>query len=371
MFGRCSTPALLVFTVAATLLVVACAKGSDKHQQASTPTAQAARCETRTGGERCRAPKAATLFSPTSPWNTRLGRNAKIDPESQPRVRALAATIAATTAQKRPAVINTSAYSTPVYVVGRRARRVRVRLDHRYGAGLRRVLRRGVPIPRKAVESSGSDGHLTVYQPSTDTMWELWQATKKADGWHASWGGAIRNVSRNPGIYSPKAWPAAGRSEGWYWGSTASSLPISAGLITGDDLRSGRIEHALAAAVPDACAGVFVWPAQRTDGASRERDCMPEGSRLRLDPAVDVSKLRISPIARMLARAAQRYGIIVRDVTHSNFAFFGEDPHTAGASVYKSAGPVGGLTYKSLAGFPWDRLQVVAARECTKAPCRR
>jgi hypothetical protein len=358
MLGRCSTPALLVFTVAATLLVVACAKDSGKAEHVSTRPAQPPR-------------KADRLFAPTSPWNTRLSPDAKIDPVSESRVRALAEAIAAATARNQPAVINTSSYSTPLYVVGKNARRVRVKLDHRYGAGLRRVLRRGVPIPEEAVQSSGSDGHLTVFQPSTDTIWELWQATKKADGWHASWGGAMRNVSRNQGIYSPKAWPAASRSEGWIWGSTASSLPISAGLITGDDLRSGHIEHALAAAVPDACAGMFVWPAQRTDGASREKDCIPEGTRLRLDPAVDVSKLRISPVARLVARAAQEYGIIVRDVTHSNFAFFGEDPRTAGASVYKAAGPVGGLTYKSLAGFPWDRLQVIAARRCTKAPCRR
>jgi hypothetical protein len=315
--------------------------------------------------------KAKTLFSPKSPWNTPVRRRARIDPRSKARVAALAASIEASTARKRPAVINASSYSTPLYVVGSNTRKVPVTLDRPNATGLRRVLRQGVPIPAKAIESRGTDGHLTVYQPSTDTLWELWQAVRKRDGWHASWGGAMRRVSRNPGIYSPEAWPAASSSEGWYWGSTASSLPISAGLITGDDLRARRIDHALAAAVPQACARVFVWPAQRTDGTSTDENCMPEGTRLRLDPAVDVDKLDISPVARVIARAAQRYGIIVRDVTHSNFAFFAEDPRTAGSSVYRSRGPVGGITWKSLAGFPWNRLQAIAARHCTKAPCRR
>ena len=147
-------------------------------------------------------------------------------------------------------------------------------------------------------------------------------------------------------------------------------MPVSAGLVTAADIRAGFIPHAVAAGIPDACARAFVWPAQRTDGASTDPNCLPEGAHLRLDPAcVNVDALAISPLARMIARAAQEYGIIVRDVTHSNFAFFAEDPVTAGATLYGATGPIGPVTYKSLDGFPWEHLETLAARGCSKSPC--
>jgi len=85
---------------------------------------------------------------------------------------------------------------------------------------------------------------------------------------------------------------------------------------------------------------------------------------------VNVSALPLSPVARLIARAAQQYGIIVRDVTNSSFAFFAEDPASAGATLYTAAGPQGDIGhYAALAGFPWERLQVLAARQCSVAPC--
>ena len=39
------------------------------------------------------------------------------------------------------------------------------------------------------------------------------------------------------------------------------------------------------------CAGVFRAPAIKTDGDSTRPDCLPDGARLQLDPAIDVSKI--------------------------------------------------------------------------------
>ena len=185
-----------------------------------------------------------------------------------------------------------------------------------WGATLQTALNAGVPIPSDAKPAAGTDGHMTVYQPSSDTLWEFWQASKKADGWHASWGGVITNVSRSPGYYTNASWPSLAASDGWHWGATATSLPVIAGTIMIDELRRGRIDHALALAIPNACAGRFTWPAQRTDGTATATDCLPEGAHLRIDPAVDLSKLTLPRVTRILAEAAQRYGIIVRDRTH-------------------------------------------------------
>src|SRR5204863_390972 len=97
-----------------------------------------------------------------------------------------------------------------------------------------------------------------VWQPSSGRMWEFWQLKRKEDGWHASWGGAIQHVPRNPGVYGPEAWPGA---KPW-WGATASSLALAAGVMTIEQLHAGVINHALAIALPQVRAGVFASPAR-------------------------------------------------------------------------------------------------------------
>src|SRR5207244_11663659 len=116
-------------------------------------------------------------------------------------------------------------------------------------------------------------------------------------------------------------------------------------------LAAGHIDHALALDVPDARSGIFSWPAQRTDGSGGLGD-LPEGARLRLDPRLDVGSLNLSPMARMMAEAAQRYGIVVRDRTRPAVAFFAQD--AVGSDPYRGPGaPFGGKPpAERLAGSP-------------------
>jgi len=187
-------------------------------------------------------------------------------------------------------------------------------------------------------------------------MWEFWRLTHINGVWSASWGGSIQSVSSNSGVFGPEAWPGA---QTW-WGASATSLPLVGGLITLEDLQHGRIEHALAMSVPAVRSGVYASPAQREDGRSANPLSLPEGARLRVDPTLDLAALRLPPLTLMLAEAAQRYGIIVRDRS-SNVAFFGQDPTPTGANPY--SGPDGYFAgeYPSqlLASFPWSHLQVL------------
>ena len=149
--------------------------------------------------------------------------------------------------------IGTGSGSTPVYLVPATQRRVRVNL---VDGGLhgRRTLQRAfasVPLPPDARPAPGTDRHLTVWQPSTDRLWEFFGARHDADGWHARWGGAIRRVSQSPGYYTGAAWPGAARN----WGATASSLPVIGGTMLLDELKTGRIDHALAINLPAPRAG--------------------------------------------------------------------------------------------------------------------
>jgi hypothetical protein len=315
--------------------------------------------------KRAKAP-VGRLFARESFWNKRLAASAPLDPSSDALVTALVTEVQRERTAGIGPWIGTGSGSTPLYRVGADQARVRVHLDDRGvhgGDALRRALA-AVPIPRNAKPAVGSDRHMTVWQPSTDTLWELFGARRAPDGWHALWGGAIRHVSKSPGYYTASAWPGATRN----WGATASSLPVIGGTMLLDELKKGRLDHALAINLPAPRARFFAWPAQRTDGTGPD-SALPEGARLRLDPALDVASLHLPKLTRMIARAAQRYGLVVRDQTHHAISLFGEVPTQGAASRYRAY--FGGKTPgQLLADFPWDRLQVLRMHLCTQAPCR-
>ena len=307
------------------------------------------------------------LFAPTSFWNERLPATTALDPNSTALVQALVAEVGRERAAGKGPWISASSGSTPLYRVGRTQRRVRVRLQNpgnHGGKALQRAFA-SVPIPTDAKAAIGPDRHMTVWQPSTDTLWEFFGARRRSGAWEAQWGGAIRQVSRSPGYYTHTAWPGAT----YNWGATASSLPVVAGTMLLDELQAGRIDHALAMNLPAPRAGVFAWPAQRTDGTG-DPATLPEGARLRLDPTLDVGALQLPKLTRMIALAAQRYGFVVRDQTHNGISLFAENPSQFPGHPYQRYFR-GRTPPELLARFPWDRLQLVQMHLCTRAPCRR
>jgi hypothetical protein len=134
-----------------------------------------------------------------------------------------------------------------------------------------------------------------------------------------------------------------------------------------DEMKSGRIDHALALNVASARAGVFAWPAQRTDGVG-PLTALPEGARLRLDPTLDLDQLHLPRLTRMIVRAAQRYGLVVRDQTGHALSLFAENPSQFRGNPYRRYFK-GRTPPQLLANFPWDRLQLLEMQLCTAAPC--
>jgi len=301
----------------------------------------------------------ARLFAPTSIWNSPIPSDAQIDPSSSALISALDADVSSELRSRIGPWIATTEASTPIYIVGSDQPTVRVKLDDptlSWRVALQRAFE-AVPIPSDARPAAGQDAVMTVWQPSTDKLWEFFEMRRDADGWHAEWGGAIQNVSRSPGYYTTSSWPGASAG----WGATATSLPSAAGVITLADLRAGVIDHALAVALPAPRAGVYAWPAERSDGTGG-LDTIPEGARLRLDPKLDLNSLNLPPFTRMISEAAQRYGIIVVNQTHEGISFSAEDPsHYGGNKLYYGAhGFFDGLTpLQLLARFPWSHLQVL------------
>ena len=343
----------------AAVVIVVLAGGA---AQAAAAAAAAARSDAPAAA--ARAPRTAApsprprLFAPSSVWNARLPHDAPLDARSALLSGVFATEIARERALRIGPWIETTTSSTPVYTVPRAQRTVRVSLDGT--APYRRSLRRAfaaVPLPRGARPAAGADGHLTVVQPSTDRMWEFFRLRRAHGRWSAAWGGAMRGVSRNPGYYTRGAWPGALR----VWGATATSLPFAAGLIRIRELRAGRIDHAIAISIPDTRARMAAWPAQRTDGSLHRADAIPSGAHFRLDPALDVRALRLPPAAEAIALATQRYGLIVRDRTLHATGLFAQDPTPTGRNPYPAL--FGGRApIDLLAGFPFDRLQLLRMR---------
>jgi hypothetical protein len=276
-------------------------------------------------------------FLPTSPWNAPIAANPVIDPASDFIVSKLVGDL--------PAYgpwINTTSYSAPIYQVGAGQPKIHVIAD------TTNTLVQGwfnsVPLPADAHPAQGTDGELILWQPSTDTLWEFWQLHKDTSGrWHTSWGGRIDHASLSSGVY------------GSHYGASASSMSLLGSEITIDDMQSGVINHAIGLGVPNTALR-FVAPATWTDG--KTQGGIPIGSRLQLDPAIDVDSLHLSRTATMIAKAAQKYGILVRE-TSGAVTFYAQDPSNLGSDPWP--GYLGGLSPKqALAGFPWARLRVLA-----------
>ena len=301
------------------------------------PTAQASSYTPTTGTD---------FFTPSGVWNQPLDANAPLASNSSTLVSTLNWEV-----NNYGAWINTDQYSTGVYTVPSDQPTVHVTLDHinpQLAADFDQV-----PLPPDAHPAQGTDGHLVVWQPVTQTMWEFWQLHTDGSGnWHTSYGGKMTNVSSNPGYFSQQ------------FGATATGLPLVGGLMTLQEETDGVINHALQLAIPHAKAGTWTFPAQRTDGDNAQATAIPEGTRFRL-PA----NLVISPVPRqtaMMARAAQRYGIIVNDQS-GVVSFRAEDPYLYTQKY--GFDPYGPFAFEALspsqllAFFPWQELQVVSPDE--------
>jgi hypothetical protein len=332
--ARRGTPIKVRLSLAAfvvVLLMTGCVGGSSTSGRAASSH----------DGRDARSARDKRFFAPSSVWNRRLPPRTPLAPDSGALVGELQRQV-----RSAGPWIATTRFSVPIVRAGKRQKRVRVTLDTGYPPLQRDFA--SVPVPRGARPAPGTDKHLVVWQPSTDTMWEFWLMQRKADGWHARWGAKLRHVSRSAGINPSPT------------GATASGLPLVAGLMTLDELRRGRIDHALAVSLPSTRAAVAAWPATRTDGQDPRSTAIPEGTRFRLDPRLDIDRLHLPRVVRAMAVAAQRYGIIVRDKAGA-VVFYGQEPPRSRPRAYHSVFR-GAYPNQLLSRFPWSRLQVVRSQ---------
>lgn len=103
--------------------------------------------------------------------------------------------------------------------------------------------------------------------------------------------------------------------------ATGSGLSRLAGMITREDWKAGRIDHALSFGAPDN-DGRYVFPAVGSDG--REKGRWREGQFIWLDPAYDIdADTTLKPYEQTIAKALQEYGAF--DVKNAEaFSFMSE-----------------------------------------------
>ncbi len=255
------------------------------------------------------------------------------------------------------AAFNVWNYNTSFYSVTASQKRVDVKWDDCQGKGYVPAGLFGsggqfmsVPIPDDAVPAAGTDSSLSIYQPSSDTMWDFWLAKKNLDGWHACWGGRMDKVSQAGGWFPGR------------FGASASGLSQIGGSLGIREAQAGRVNHALALHIPRPAVWYDVsWPAQRSDGMDTGPNGIPEGTRLRLDPSVDVSKLGLHPLAKMIAVAAQKYGFIVTDKSGCVAVVTESGEATRAVTGVNPWDKLlnGTPNYRVMQGFPWDKLQAL------------
>lgn len=206
----------------------------------------------------------------------------------------------------------------------------------------------GIPIPPYASLNGSSDNPLIVYQPSTDSDWELWRATKNQNGtYSACWGGRL-DMATSTGVFpSP-------------FGMSATGISYLNTAITEADVASGQIDHTIAIQIPRCNQGVY--PADRHDCAT-DPGQPSEGQWFRL-PTNLAMPAGLTPFAQMVFRALQRYGAVVTDFAGAVMlqseqtndwaeeGNSGTDPITASWE--------GLPEYKVVAALPWSDLQAVS-----------
>jgi len=250
--------------------------------------------------------------------------------------------------------INTTSYASPVFVVGADVPTTRVtEWDCQQKKFKDRKLAQqwqAVPIPSYAEPADGTDAEMAIYQPSTNTIWEFWRARKVDGNWQACWGGRLANASSSDGVFPGN------------YGTTGTSLPFIGGQITAEELRRGEIRHVIGIALVDTeHFNVKSWPAHRSDGYNPKQQAnrIPEGLRFRLNPDVNVDQLPIHPVAKIIARAAQKYGFVVWDKAGA-ISLRTENPKSYTALGKPDPYPTlfkGTRSSAILDGFPWDQLQ--------------
>ena len=183
---------------------------------------------------------------------------------------------------------------------------------------------RRIQIPDEAIPSTVWDHHITVIDQRSGKYYDFWDVSRKdAGGGEIHFGGGGQGYIRGSGLDG---------------GAIAAQLAAIAGKIRGEELRRGRIDHALVLGV-HCVNGNVVYPA---DGQAAvcsdwygesDADAPPNGALVTIDITdEEIANLTGPPSVKVIARAMRDYGAYVVD-TGGSVGFW-----TQSAVTYSSFG---------------------------------
>jgi hypothetical protein len=276
-------------------------------------------------------------FTATSFWNTPLPASAPVDPNSS-AIMAWIRADSTTNYLRLAGASSTGKWGNPVYQA--------TPSDPAYAVVNTCSLAQppafaSVRIPLGARPDPSSDAAMTVYDASAGLVDGFWHAAYDAtrDVWSAC-GGTVYALGSN-GLHHGLAASDDPRNTGH------RGVPPSAYAVLYGEIQAGSIDHVLKIAV-DTTGCAHVFPMVGDECGTTAADAPPEGTRIRIDPSIDLTKLGLSPAALVIARALQRYGAIIGD---------------------QSGGPTALKLENTIAegdGFSWN--QVLAARSLRAIP---
>jgi hypothetical protein len=202
-----------------------------------------------------------------------------------------------------------------------------------------------MPIPPGTPIAPGSDGHLAVADPVTNSVYNLWMAKDGGAAWTAGWGSIT---------------PLDGDGRELNGSSTGAGIARFAAVVREAELAAGVIPHALFFSTNMAAPEQFRYPATKTDGSNMDGmpNPIPEGARVQLDPSLDVDALpNLTPAERTVAKALQTYGAYCGDNGGARMAFLFE--YAPDKPGYAANGLTG--SFASLENIPFDKLRVLAS----------
>jgi hypothetical protein len=195
-----------------------------------------------------------------------------------------------------------------------------------------------MPIPDGATPDPQSDHHLLVVDQQRGMEWGCWDMVNASGRWHA--GLCATSDLNGTGVRVP-----AIQAQPWYiaHGARACGFPLVAGLIRTEEIKAGRIDHALIVAYPHIRAGWFTPPASTGQGrigndAISTRG-IPCGGRIQFDPSIDVNTLGLTNSGKIIVKALQEYGAYVGDYSGA-LSLYAEN--SAAARAYWATGVLDG-----------------------------
>jgi hypothetical protein len=123
--------------------------------------------------------------------------------------------------------------------------------------------------------NSGGDMHAIVVDRSACRLYETWDTTESSNRWRAG-SGATWSLRSN--ALRPDTWTSA----------DAAGLPIYPGLLRYDEVKAGRVDHAIRFTT-DLSSSHHLWPARHDAGSTSSWAYPPMGARFRLRASYDMS----------------------------------------------------------------------------------